>query len=61
MSLDQLRNEVAVVFQETFLFSTSIEDNIRVGDPTASDERVRAAARLARAHEFICEMPDGPQ
>ena len=59
LSLDQLRSEVSVVFQETFLFSTSVEDNIRVGDPTASDERVRAAARLARAHEFICEMPDG--
>ena len=59
ISLDQLRNEVAVVFQETFLFSASIEDNIRVGDPTASDKRVHAAARLARAHEFICEMPDG--
>jgi ATP-binding cassette, subfamily B, bacterial len=59
LSLDQLRNEVAVVFQETFLFSASIEDNIRVGDQTASDERIRSAARLARAHEFICELPDG--
>ena len=57
--LDELRNEVAVVFQETFLFSASIEDNLRVGDPTASDERLRSAARLARAHEFICQMPDG--
>ena len=47
-----------MVFQETFLFSASIEDNIRVGDPTASDERIRSAARLARAHEFICELPD---
>ena len=58
LGLEQLRNEVAVVFQETFLFSASIEDNIRVGDPTASDERIRSAARLARAHEFICELPD---
>ncbi|MGI9643464.1 MAG: ABC transporter ATP-binding protein, partial [Acidimicrobiia bacterium] len=58
LSLDQLRNEVSVVFQETFLFSASIEDNIRVGDPTASDKRVHAAARLARAHDFICELPD---
>jgi len=61
LGLDQLRNEVAVVFQETFLFSASIEDNIRVGDPSASDERIRSAARLAKAHEFICEMPDGYQ
>ncbi len=59
VGLEQLRSEVAVVFQETFLFSASIEDNLRVGDPTASDERLRSAARLARAHEFICEMPDG--
>ena len=58
MSLEQLRSEVAVVFQETFLFSASIEDNIRVGDPTASDERIRSAARLAKAHDFICELPD---
>ena len=57
--LDQLRGEVSVVFQETFLFSASIADNIRVGDPMASDEQVRAAARLARAHDFICAMPDG--
>jgi len=59
MSLEQLRSEVSVVFQETFLFSASITDNIRVGDPLASDERVRSAARLARAHEFVCAMPEG--
>lgn len=59
LSLEELRSEVAVVFQETFLFSASIEDNIRVGDPTASDKRIQAAARLARAHEFICDLPDG--
>jgi ATP-binding cassette subfamily B protein len=57
--LDQLRSEVAVVFQETFLFSSSIEANIRVGDAMASDEQVRAAARLAQAHDFICATPDG--
>lgn len=58
IQLEQLRNEVAVVFQETFLFSASVEDNIRVGDPSASDEQVRSAARLARAHDFICELPE---
>ena len=61
LSLEQLRNEVAVVFQETFLFSASIEDNIRIGDPSASNEQIRSAARLARAHEFICQMTDGYQ
>ena len=59
VSLDELREEVAVVFQETFLFSASIRDNLLVGDPSADDKAVRAAARLAQAHEFICEMPDG--
>lgn len=59
VSLDQLRSEVAVVFQETFLFSASIADNIRVGDQLASDRDVRAAARLAKAHDFILELPNG--
>lgn len=59
VSLDELRNEVAVVFQESFLFSASVADNIRVGDPMATDQQIRAAARLAKAHDFICEMPDG--
>jgi len=59
MSLEQLRSEVSVVFQETFLFSATIADNIRVGDPLASDEQVRSAARLARAHDFVCALPDG--
>ena len=58
LALDKLRAEVAVVFQETFLFAVSIADNIRVGDPMASDTRVHAAARLAQAHGFICETPD---
>ncbi len=57
--LDELRSEVAVVFQDTFLFSSSVRDNIALGAPDASDEQVRAAARLARAHEFICQLPDG--
>ena len=59
VSLDELRSEVSVVFQETFLFSASIADNIRLGDGMATDEQVRAAARLAKAHDFICETPDG--
>ena len=59
LALDELRSEVSVVFQESYLFSASIEDNIRVGDPMASDERVRSAARLARAHDFICGFDSG--
>ncbi|MEA3501524.1 MAG: ABC transporter ATP-binding protein, partial [Actinomycetota bacterium] len=59
LDLDDLRSEVAIVFQETFLFSASIAENIRIGDPDAGDRRVRAAARLAQAHDFICSMSDG--
>jgi len=57
--LDELRREVAVVFQETFLFSASVRDNIAFGDGEASDEQIRLAARLAQAHGFITELPDG--
>jgi ATP-binding cassette subfamily B protein len=58
LTLEELRREVAVVFQETFLFSASVRENIAVGDPDADDSQVRAAARLAQAHQFICELPD---
>lgn len=59
ISLDELRGEVAVVFQESFLFSSSVRDNIALGAPDVTDEHVRAAARLARAHDFICRLPEG--
>jgi ATP-binding cassette, subfamily B, bacterial len=59
VSLDELRHEVSVVFQETFLFSTAIRANIALGSPEATDEQVRLAARLAQAHEFICDLADG--
>lgn len=59
LSLDELRSEVAFVFQETFLFSASVRDNIAFGARAATDEQVRLAARLAQAHEFIAELPAG--
>jgi ATP-binding cassette subfamily B protein len=58
VTLDELRREIAVVFQETFLFSASVRENISVGDPVANDSQVRAAARLAQAHDFICRLPE---
>ncbi|HSG78502.1 MAG TPA: ABC transporter ATP-binding protein [Acidimicrobiia bacterium] len=57
--LDELRREVAVVFQETFLFSATVRENIAFGDPDATGEQIRLAARLAQAHDFIMELPDG--
>ncbi|MBT8194122.1 MAG: ATP-binding cassette domain-containing protein, partial [Acidimicrobiia bacterium] len=56
--LDDLRREVALVFQETFLFSASVRENIAFGNPAATDDQVRLAARLAQAHGFICELPE---
>jgi ATP-binding cassette subfamily B protein len=55
----ELRKTVGVALQETVLFSGSIRDNIRYGRPDASDEEVVAAARMARAHDFISRFPDG--
>jgi ATP-binding cassette, subfamily B, bacterial len=59
LRLEALRSEVAFVFQDSFLFSATIAENILVGDPGADERRVRSAARLAQAHDFICAMPDG--
>jgi ABC-type multidrug transport system fused ATPase/permease subunit len=57
--LASLRKNVGVVMQETFLFSTTIRDNIAFGNPDATDEEIMAAARIARAHDFILAMPEG--
>ncbi len=59
VALDRLRSEVAVVFEDTFLFSSTIGENIGFGDPEASKEQIRLAARLAQAHGFICELESG--
>ncbi|MBX3482470.1 ABC transporter ATP-binding protein [Phenylobacterium sp.] len=59
IGLDQLMDTVAFVFQDTFLFSDTIAANIRFGAPAATDAEVEAAARAARAHEFISALPDG--
>ena len=55
----ELRRAVGIVFEETFLFSASIADNIAFADPSASLEAIEYAARLAGAHEFIVELEDG--
>lgn len=59
LTLESLRAQVAVVFQESVLFATSIAENIRYGRPGASDAEVEAAARQANAHEFVTALPDG--
>ena len=59
MPLNRLRGQIAVVPQETFLFSGTIRDNIAYACPEASDEQVFQAARAAMAHEFILQLPEG--
>ncbi|WP_370677932.1 ABC transporter ATP-binding protein [Pleomorphomonas sp. PLEO] len=59
IGLEQLMDKVAFVFQDSFLFSDTIAANIRFGNPDASDADVEAAARAARAHDFIMAFPDG--
>jgi len=59
VKIESLRDQIAVVIQETFLFGASIRDNIRYGRLDASDEEVEAASRQANADEFIAQLPDG--
>lgn len=54
-----LRQQIGVVLQESTLFSRSIRDNIALSDPSLSIGDIIAAARLAGAHDFICELPEG--
>ena len=58
-ALRPLRRAVGIVFEETFLFSASIRDNIAFADADAPFADVERAARLAGAHDFITEMPEG--
>jgi ATP-binding cassette subfamily B protein len=59
LRLDDVRRAVALVFEETFLFSESVRENIRVGRPDADDEDVQRAAELAGAADFVANLPDG--
>lgn len=59
LDLDQLRRSVGLVFQESFLFSTTIAANIAFGYPDATQEQIERAARIAAAHDFIMEQPEG--
>jgi ATP-binding cassette, subfamily B, bacterial HlyB/CyaB len=54
-----LRRQIGVVLQENMLFNRSVRDNIALADPAMPIERVMAAAKLAGAHDFIIEMPEG--
>lgn len=55
----QLRRQIGVVLQENLLFNRSVRENIAIADPAAPIDAVVQVARMAGAHEFICELPQG--
>jgi len=58
LNLDDVRRAMGIVFQDSFLFSNTIAANIAFGIPDATPEQIAAAAKIAAADEFICELPD---
>lgn len=59
VTFDSLRERISFVGQDTFLFGTTVMENIRYSRPDASDIEVFEAAKAANAHQFIAEMPEG--
>jgi ATP-binding cassette, subfamily B, bacterial len=59
LSFADLRGTLGFVFQETYLFGSTVKENIRFGKPEATDDEVIEAAKLAYAHEFIQQLPQG--
>jgi ATP-binding cassette subfamily B protein len=59
IKLEDLRRQIGIVQQDVYLFAENVMENIRYGRPDATDEEVIRAARLANAHEFIMQLPDG--
>lgn len=59
VTLNSLRNEIGVMLQETFIFSGTIMENIRLGKLDATEEEIIQAAKIVRAHDFITSLKDG--
>jgi ATP-binding cassette subfamily B protein len=59
VTIESLRSQIGIVFQETTLFAGTIQENIAFGRPEATMEEIVAAAQAAEAHDFISEFPDG--
>ena len=58
---ESLMSYMSFVFQDVTLFNDTVMNNIRIGNPNATDEQVIAAAKAAYCDEFVCEMPEGYQ
>ncbi len=61
MTTDDLRRQIAVVNQDTYLFHGTVEDNLKFGKPDATQTEMEEACRLANAHDFISTLPSGYQ
>jgi ATP-binding cassette subfamily C protein CydCD len=59
LSFDEIRSQLAVVNQDTYLFHGTVEDNLRFGNPNATQAELEAAAQAANAHDFIAKLPQG--
>lgn len=59
LTTEALTGQLAMVFQDVYLFDGTIEDNIRIGRPDATAEEIQEAARLARVDEIVDRLPDG--
>jgi len=59
LAVAELRSSVGIVFEDTFLFSDTVRENIAFADPEATSEQVRRAARLAGADDFVSALPEG--
>src|SRR5262245_11480785 len=56
---ESLRGQIGMVFQDNFLFNTSLRENIRLGNPAATDAEIERAAAAAQIHDFIMSLPEG--
>jgi len=54
-----LRSQISIVLQDVFLFHGTVRENILFGNPKASEEEIINAAKIANAHEFIAQLPNG--
>jgi ATP-binding cassette subfamily B protein len=59
LRIADVRRAVALVFEDTFLFTDTVRENVRFGSPDAGDAEIVRAAKLAGAHEFVSDLPDG--
>lgn len=59
VTIKSLRQQIGIVLQDNILFSSSVKENILMGNPDATDEEVYAAAKAANAHDFIINLPEG--